>query len=187
MAFALVSAATPSPQDIGDTPLLADIRVELDVPSDSDGPLVFEVIGAPVTDGIELDNPGPLSNPSSWAGSVTVDIASDLSQVVVTGGAAYGSFEEAQVTITLSGGTWPSAVTFTGELFTNVPPTQDPDAGEAEMALDGPRLTVLDVAGASLETLWFGQAEQWMSGSTTFTLREAAPAEPVDGVATFAG
>jgi len=88
--------------------ITADIRVELDLPRQHrQGPMIFEVLGVPVNDGVEMPfGLAPVDNPSSWGGDVSIDIASDLGTVTVTGNPSPAVFEGVYVEINLHGAEW---------------------------------------------------------------------------------
>lgn len=76
------------------------IRVELDRPNPGDaGPAVFQAVGVTPGPGPELTAANLISNPSSWSGSLTVDMNPDTSQIIVSTGQV-AAFQTAKVTIT---------------------------------------------------------------------------------------
>jgi hypothetical protein len=196
---------SPSPEPEEESDVTADIRVELDLPSFSSGPMVFEVIGVPVDDSIELFEESPISNPSDWCGDATVDIAADLSGVVITGGEGYCNFEEAYVFIELHGAEWGDVELVSDTLFL------DDDSDDAQIrssAFSGsfggagkgafsaglhlaptggtPTLQFAGVDGSIFEAYWFGESSLDMAGVASFAF--AAPgAVPVEGEPTFTG
>jgi hypothetical protein len=195
---------SPTPTVPTDEPtgVTADIHVELDFP-DSDGPMVFEINGAPVNDGVELENQDPISNPSDYCGDIAVDIASDLSGVLVTGGDNPCNFQEAYVGIVLHGAEWGPLSSFEDGLFVPNDEQEGPAAffgesfggagkGSLSAALhtaitEVPSLQGTNIDGSLFEAYWSGTDDADMDGATLFVFDQAPGAEPVPGDPTFTG
>lgn len=156
LAFGPVAYAGPLATEGGDEPVLASILVELDLPSDSSGPLVFFVEDVPVTDGVELHagegDPEAVDNPSSWCGGAYVDIAADLSTVTLGGGDDYCNFEEAYFEIELNGAEWEPVVLESDNIFEELESEEEPEETSSPSPSPEPSPTVTITAEAAFIT-----------------------------------
>ena len=159
----------------------------------------YVATGVPVTDEIELDNPIPTDNPSSWGGTVTVDIAADLSSVIITGGESPNWFEEVYVKITVHEAIWGQVTVIEDTLFAD-----DQQGAIAEGAIAGgaganslssalrfdviplPTLQYAEVDNQVFEAYWLGLDSYRMDGVAVFGFT-APGAIPVEAEPTFTG
>lgn len=146
LAFGPVAYAGPLATEGGDEPVLASILVELDLPSDSSGPLVFFVEDVPVTDGVEmhLDDDDSVDNPSDWCGGATVDISTDLTSVTLAGGPEPCNFEEAYYEIELTGAEWGDVSLVSDTLFEE---SDEPEESESPEPSPSPSPTITSTMG----------------------------------------
>ena len=73
-ALALALPLAGSAAAVADEPIVVSIRAALDLPSHSDGAIVYEVTNVTAGEGPELTEANLVSNPSDWCGSVDVDV-----------------------------------------------------------------------------------------------------------------
>jgi len=199
------ATATASPTETAAAPdaITADIRVELGFPGDA-GPMVFEVNGVVVDEGIELIGTDATSNPEGYCGDATVDISLNPTTITVTGGEDYCNFEQAYVVITMHGLEFASATVLSDNLFE---PWDDQFSPGDDLALslsggsykargvhfaidEGgvPTLQSYGVSGSTFTAFWSGDWDGNMSGASVFSFVPLALA--ADGAAadpTFTG
>lgn len=198
-ALTVAGSANGAPLRAADTAITADIRVELDLPSEQ-GPMpaVFEVLDVPVNDSVEMPSGlTPISNPAPWSGDLAVDIAADLSSMTLDASSNPNFFEEVYVRVTLHGATWGEFDGVDNALFSAAlgAKAELNGSGAGNGALGSmikldyplfPDLQTTSISGSEFTSYWRGADSAYMNGTATFYF--AAPgATPVEAEPDFTG